>query len=157
MKMIALSLIAFLAYESAQPVSIKYYSSNIDDKIIVNALENWQLKGVNYVRVETPEEANLILVKTKKLTDAKRYGESNCREIRINSKYKFSDKGLTNLISHEFGHYLFKDHNNDALSIMNDKTSLLVKRVTEQDREVPFVKLRVLAEKLLGNIYQYSS
>lgn len=149
--------VSILAYEYTQPVSIKYYSSNIDDKIVINAFENWQLKGVNYVRVETPEEANLILVKTKKLTDTKRYGESNCREIRINSKYKFSDKGLTNLISHEFGHYLFKEHNNDTLSIMNDKTSLLVKRVTKEDREVPFVKLRVLAEKLLGNIYQYSS
>lgn len=137
---------------------LKYYTQDINDNIVINALNQWDLKHLTYVKVKSPEEANIVFKKTNTLSTPNRYGESNYFEVRVNGKYKLNEKELTNLISHEFGHYLSLSHNDKPRSIMNNKTKLSNKMVTQEDKDgVYFLTLRLIVAKFFGALYQYSS
>lgn len=137
---------------------LKYYTEGLDDSVVANAIAQWDLKDLKCVKVFSPKEANLVFKKTNELSTPNRYGESNYREIRINNKYKLNNKELTNLISHEFGHYLSLSHNDEPRSIMNNKTKLTSKTVTQKDKDrVYFLSLRIMIAKFFGTLYQYSS
>ena len=155
MRMFLLGFVGLVLYDSSQ--TITYYSEDIDNATVSNALQQWNLKGVKCVNTTSADKANLIIKKCNKLSVANRYGESNHYEIRINGNYKFENEELSNLIAHEFGHYLFLQHNNKPRSIMNDKSKLSKKTVTQEDKNcLHLLKLRVLFAKFLGKIYYYS-
>lgn len=130
-------------------VTVNYYVDGIDNTIVQQSFNSWNFKKVVWKEVLFEEDANLIIKKTSYLTVPTRYGEANTRIIKINSKYKFSEKELVSLISHEIGHYVFLGHNNKH-SIMNDKIKLKDKTVTEEDKKINFIRLRIFAVKILG-------
>ena len=155
MKTIALAAIA-ATLMWPETVTVKYFCDGIDSKVVNNSTLLWGFNSIKWEQVNNANDANLTIKLTNNLTSTTRYGEANHREIRVNSKYKLSNKELTNLIAHEIGHYLFLVHNNEN-SIMNDKLSLKTKTATEKDKDVAFIKLRAMSAKILGTAVDLSS
>ena len=150
MKIIALTLVAAcLWYNQTETVTLKYHIEGLDDKIVQRSISQWDCKEISWKRVFSYKEADIRFKLTTELEDRTRYGEMIEGEIRINSKHKFTPKNLTNLISHEIGHYFFLNHNSNARSIMNNKTSLERRMVTAEDIEdIQPIKLRAIIAKI---------
>lgn len=152
MKLVILGLIVLAGVcFLAQPVDLYYKSCGIDDKFVDRAIHTWKMKGVRVHSTNDIKKADLIIqsVSPSKMWTHTNWGEQCGNIIKINKSVKVCSHELTTLISHEFGHYIFLPHNNDLSSIMNDKTALKTRKVSNLDlHNANFVKQRILIRKL---------
>ena len=145
--LIVLAGVCFLA----QPVDLYYKSCGIDDKIVARAICVWKMDGVRVHSTNDIKKADLIIrsVSPSRMWTHTNWGEQCGNVISVNESAKFCSTELTALISHEFGHFIFLPHNSDPNSMMNDKTALKTRNVSDSDLyNANFVKQRILIRKL---------
>jgi|LauGreDrversion4_2_1035121.scaffolds.fasta_scaffold899797_2 hypothetical protein len=151
MRILTLSIGLLFFFLFRRDVTVKYHLEGISDDIFISSLQKWNFRGVTWKRVDHKNDANLLVKKTPTLRFENVNGEANHKEIHINANRKFSDKALENLLAHEIGHYLFLPHNSKN-SIMNSSIPLHCREVSDEDKKVSLLKLRILFSKIAGSI-----
>lgn len=102
------------------PLQVKYYYTGDRIFCVYDGLTSWNRANVSFTRTFDIKDADIIIdhIPQDQCDLITEVAEHNNGKIHINKDYKTTDKELTGVIAHEFGHYLGLHHNHDN-SIMN--------------------------------------
>lgn len=110
-----------------EKINVKYYYEGPYQKEIQHGLEYWQTENFLFEKTNNQKEAylNIFHVPLSQKTNSNWVAQYNHRSRAIliyDRPETFNPKNLIGIVSHEAGHFLGLDHNDEPDSVMNIKT-----------------------------------
>jgi hypothetical protein len=102
------------------PLHVNYYYDGDRIFCVHDGLESWSRANIDFKRTFDKKDADVLIdhIPQSQCDSITEVAEHNSGKIHINADYQTTDKQLTGVIAHEFGHYLGLHHNHDN-SVMN--------------------------------------